>query len=315
MTRTLFVLTTVLASFAAFALGRTTASTGLIDRAKPPRRVAAKFAGGAIGIDDIRASVTGLADPSQRRAAAEQAVRTRLLALDAEAAGLQHSPEFLRRYSDELARLQLQKAFEEPFQKQLPTPDEVRKFFDENKDRLGRPERVRVAHLALLAPRSDAAARAKKSEEARKALAVVRRTAGDEYAFGRLALTLSDDPRSRPAAGELPFTSREELSARLGPPVAEAVFAARPGQVLDGVIETEEGFQLVKVLAREEGREASFDELREGIRARLAAERHGRALKAFLDARWAQAKVEIDEKALEAASKEAKPGKPEQPAR
>jgi parvulin-like peptidyl-prolyl isomerase len=256
--------------------------------------------------------VTGLSDPAQRRAAAEQAVRTRLLALDAEASGLHRSPEFLRRYADELARLQLQKAFEEPFQKQLPTPEEVRKFFDENQDRLGRPERVRVAHLALLAPRSDAAARGRKAEEARKALALLLRSARDEYAFGRLALTLSDDLRSRPAAGELPFSTREELSARLGPTVAEAAFAARPGQILDRVIETDEGFQLVKVLAREEGREASFDELREGIRARLTAERHERALKAFLDARWAQAKVEIDEKALEAASKEAKQGKPEQ---
>lgn len=315
MNRLAIVVISSAAIFAAFSLGRTTSPTDLISRANPAGAITVSFAGGALGVEDVRASVAGLAEASQRRAAVEQAVRTRLLALDGEAADLHLGPEFLRRYADELARLQLQKAFEEPFQKQLPTPDEVRKFFDENKDRLGRPERVRVAHLALLAPRADPAARAKKSEEARKALAVVRRTAGDEYAFGRLALTLSDDPRSRPAAGELPFTTREELSARLGPPVAEAVFAARPGQVLDGVIETEEGFQLVKVLAREEGREASFDELREGIRARLAAERHERALKAFLDARWAQAKVEIDEKALEAASKEAKPGKPEQPAR
>ncbi|WP_242393560.1 peptidylprolyl isomerase [Anaeromyxobacter oryzisoli] len=242
--------------------------------------------------------MAGIADPAQRRAAVEQMVRTRLLALDAEEARLHRSPEFLRRYADELARLQLEKAFEEPFKKQLPTADEVRKFFDENKARLGRPERVRVAHLALLAPAGDLAARESKRAEAHKVLPVVLRDAKDEYAFGRLALTLSDDLRSRPAAGELPFATREELAARLGHAVAEAAFAAKPGQVVDRVIETEHGFQLLKVLAHEEGQEARFEDLREGIRARLTAERHEKALKEFLDARWARADVKIDDEAL-----------------
>jgi hypothetical protein len=54
----------------------------------------------------------------------------------------------------------------------------------------------------------------------------------------------------------------------------------------------------VKVLAREEGREASFDELREAIKARLSAERRERAYDEFTKARWARGGVEIDDQAL-----------------
>lgn len=282
----------------AFALGRWTASPRLLDASAGPP-VVAVFSGGSLGADDVRPSLAGMgSDPQARRAAVEQMVRARLLAGEAEAAGLHRTPEFLSRYAEELARVYVAKAFEEPFQKRLPTNDEVRKFFDENEARLGRPERVRLAHVSLLAPKGDAAARAQKRVAAEQVLAEVRRTAKDEYAFGRVALMRSEDPRSRPAAGELPFLTRDEVARRLGPEVVEAAFGLQAGRVAERVVETERGFEVVKLLAREEGREASFEELGEGIKARLAADRRDKAFKEFMDAVWAKADPKIDEQAL-----------------
>ncbi len=294
---------------AAFAVGRLSAPDGLLSRSKPSKPRIATFSGGALGADDVHGAVNGMADPKQRRAAVEQLVRARLLAQEAESDDMEKSPEFLRRYSEELARVYLEKAFEEPFKKKLPTEAEVRSFFDENQAKLGRPERVRLAHLALFAPRSDEEARTRKRAEAQKLLAEIRRTSKDEYAFGRLALTRSEDPRSRPAAGELPFATRQEIEARLGQEAADVAFTAPPGRVADHVIETEQGFQIVKVIAREAGREASYDELRDAIKARLTAERREKAFKEFMDALWSKANVKIDEAALkQLAADEAKTG-------
>ncbi len=294
---------------AAFALGRWTAPARLLD-ASPGSAAVATFSGGSLGADDVRPLLAGMgSDPKARRAAVEQMVRARLLAREAEAAGMHRTPEFLGRYAEELARVYLEKAFEEPFQKRLPTSGEVRRFFDENKARLGRPERVRLAHVALLAPKGDAAARAQKRAMAEQVLAEVRKVAKDEYAFGRLALTRSEDPRSRPAAGELPFLTRDEAAQRLGPEVVEVAFALQPGRVAERVVETQRGFEVVKVLAREEGREASYEEMREGIKARLAADRRDRAFKEFMDALWAKADVHIDEQALARVEAKEKQGK------
>ncbi len=292
----------------AFALGRATVSTGLLGRSKATNPVIATFSGGALGADDVRAALGGMTDPNQRRAAVEQLARARILSQEAESAGMEMAPDFLRRYSEELARVYLEKEFEEPFKKQLPTGPEIRKFFDENQAKLGRPERVRLAHLALLAPRSDEEARARKGAEAQKLLREIRRTSKDAYAFGRLALTRSEDPRSRPAAGELPFATREEIEARLGREAAEVAFSAPPGRIAERVIETDQGFQIVKVIAREAGREASYDELRDAIKTRLTAERREKAFKEFMDGLWKRSDVKIDEAALkQLATDEAKP--------
>src|SRR6266540_723678 len=282
----------------AFVLGRASVSARLLSRAASGTPRIASFSGGALGVDDVRGPLGGVADPAHRHAAVEQLVRVRLLAQAAEEQDLHLTPDFLRRYSEDLARVYLEKAFEEPFQKKLPTEPELKKFFEENQAKLARPERVRIAHLALLAPRSDAEARARKAADAQKLLQEARRTAKDDYAFGRLALTRSEDPRSRPAAGELPFATREELATRLGPEAAEVAFEATPGRIVERVVETEQGFHLVKVIAREAGHEASWDELRDPIKARLTADRREQALKEFMDALWARWDVKIDDAVL-----------------
>lgn len=306
-TRIAVVIGALVGALLGFLLGRGGAPVALLSVAHADGARVAAYSGGVFVVDDVRDAIAGLSDARQRRAAVEQLVRARLLAQRAEGAKRHLTPDFLRRYSEELARLEIEKSFEEPFQKQLPTEDELRKFFDENKDRLGRPERVRLAHVALFAPASDADARARKRKQAEQGLASVRH-AKDAYAFGRLAITVSDDPRSRAAAGELPFLTRDEVVSRLSAEVAEIAFTAAPGTIVDRVIETEAGFQLVKVIAREEGREARYDELHDAIEARLTAERREKAFKAFMDGVWASGDVKIDEAALEQVGRESTQG-------
>lgn len=293
---------------ASFLLGRLTAPHGLIDEISRRGDKVASFSGGSIGIDDALEVVPEGATKDQAKGAVEAMIRMRVLAARAEEAKLHLTPQFLSRYAEELAGLYVIERFEKPFQKQLPTDDDVKKFFAENRARLGRVERVRLAHIALAAPKGDAAARAKKRAEALQLLAELRRTRTDEYAFGRSAMTRSDDPATRGTSGELPFMAREEVAQRLGPEVAAAAFEAKTAGVIDAPLETEQGFQLVKVLGREEGREAALEDVRDAIRSRLAADRHEKAIKAFMDGVWADAGIKFDEKALDRLVEEAKKG-------
>lgn len=280
-----------------FLAGRASAPDGILRRLDAPKAPVISFDGGALAAEEI-----GQGGGPPTKAAAEAAGKAAFLALEAERAGLHRAPEFVRRYREELAKLYLEKEFEAPFQKKLPTEAEVRKFFDDHAAQLGRPERVRLVHVAFLAPASDAALRASKRAEAEKALAEARRRAKDEYAFGRIAIQRSEDARSRVAAGELPFMTREEVASRLGPEVVDAAFATQPGRVVERPIETDKGFQLVKVVAHEAGRTASYDEIRDAIRTRLVAERRAQEFRAFMDALWKKADPKYDERALAAAT-------------
>lgn len=283
---------------ASFLLGRFTAPDDLIDEIPHRGEKIASFSGGSIGIDEAREVVPEGASTDHAKAAIEALVRTRVLAGRAEDADLHLSPSFLARYSEELAGLYVAEQFEKPFEKQVPTDDEVKKFYEENEKRLGRAERVRLSHILLQAPKGDVAARTKKRAEALRILAELRRNRGDEYAFGRVAMTRSEDQATRSVGGELPFLAREEVAGRLGAEVVAGAFAATQGSLLEAPIETEQGFEIVKVLGHEAGHDASYAELRDAIKSRLTAERHEKALKEFMDSVWASASVKIDEKVL-----------------
>ena len=300
-------------ALAAFLLGHATAPDDLVDEFPRRGEKVASFSGGSIGADDARDVIPEGGSKDHARAAVEALVRTRVLAARAEDAGLHLQPAFLQRYAEEMAGLYVSERFEKPFEKKAPTDDEVKAFFEENRARLGRPERVRLAHVALDAPKGDPAARARRRSEALAVVAELRRTRGDEYAFGRMAMSRSDDALSRPVGGELPFLTREEVALRLGPEVSETAFAATAGTVIEVPIETERGLQIVKVIAHEQGREASWDELRDSIRARLTQERHDEAFKKFLAGLWDDAGVKIDEKSLERLVEESKRKKGSKP--
>lgn len=285
--------------FGAFLLGRYTAPEGLTPKLAVRGDRIASFAGGTLGADDAREVIPAGSTKEHAKAAVEALVRTRVLAARAEDARLHLSPAFIHRYAEELAGLYVAEQFERPFEKQLPTDGEVKRLFEENKARLGRPERVRLAHLALDAPKGDQAARAKRRAEALSLLAELRRSRAEEYAFSRLAMSRSEDAASRAMGGELPFLTREETAQRLGPEAAAAVFEAAPSGLLEAPVETERGFQLVKVLAREAGRGAEFAELRDTIRNRMTQERHDAALRKFLDSAWSAASVKLDEQVLD----------------
>lgn len=304
---------TAAVAIAAFLLGRFTAPDGLVDELPRRGEKVAAFSGGSIGADDAREVIPDGGSKEHARAAVEALVRTRVLAARAEDAGLHLEPAFLQRYAEELAGRYVSERFEKPFEKKAPTDDEVKAFFEANKARLGRPERVRLAHVALDAPKADAAARAKRRGEALALAAELRRSRGDEYAFGRMAMSRSDDALSRGVGGELPFLTREEVALRLGSEVAEAAFAATAGAVIEAPIETERGFQIVKVVSREQGREASWDELRDSIRARLTQERHDEAFRKFLAGVWEDAGVKIDDEALARLVEESKGKKGSKP--
>lgn len=291
----------------AFALGRSSVAPGLLAREARPGPAIATFRGCGLPVAAVTATLEKqprafqdqLRTTAAKKVVVEEMVRFELLALAGERKGYQNDPEFVRRYKEELGRRFVEKEVDEPQRKTPPADAEVRAFYDEHKASLGRPERVRIAVVqCAVAPGGEAAPKRARAE---MALARLRGEGRDSTAFARVAQQESEDAQSRLSNGELPFLSGEELAARLGKEVADAAFAIpATGQLAPRVIESARGFHVVKLLGREEGYQPAFEEMKEAIRARLAAERRGVAYDAFLKRIWSEAAVKLDEKAIEA---------------
>jgi peptidyl-prolyl cis-trans isomerase C len=229
-------------------------------------------------------------------------IRTELLAQAARARGLEDDFSVRRRLDEVLAEAFLQKDLEPRRATVDVTDAELRARFEQDKAGFSRPERVRIAHLFLSAPEEPAAQRVRRKAEA-EALLVEAREAlrKDFHGFAPLVRAKSEDPESRPNGGELTPLTREELSTRLGPELAEAVFAAKtPNQLLDRVIATRAGFHVVRLLEHEPAGVASFEQVQDMLRARVRQEKQARMYEELLGSLKTVTPVEVNTQALTA---------------
>ena len=122
------------------------------------------------------------------------------------------------------------------------------------------PEQVRARHILLRidpgASSETVAERQKQAEELRARLA-----AGEDFA--KLASSVSEDPGSKEAGGDLGFFKRGQMVK----PFEDAAFGLQPGE-LSPVFRTDFGFHVLRVEERKPAQLRTFDE----VKAELAKE-------------------------------------------
>jgi peptidyl-prolyl cis-trans isomerase C len=162
------------------------------------------------------------------------------------------------------------------------TEEEKKKFFEDNAARMTRPLQFRAAHILIGVGENPTPE--KKAEAQKKATAIHGMLeAGQDFAD--LARRNSDDPGSKDNGGELPWMSQGQTV----PPFEAAALALSPGQ-LSGVVETQFGFHIIRLLEKREAGAMSYEE---------AAGR----IDEFLKRRGLQQKIEAELEKLKAAAK------------
>lgn len=140
--------------------------------------------------------------------------------------------------------------------------EELRGYYDQNPQEFAREEQVRARHVLLRTGGERTA------EEAQAEMEAIRRRIEGGEDFADIAREVSEDPGSGAQGGDLGFFGR----GRMTPEFEEAAFAAETGELV-GPIETPFGIHLIEVTERREGGSVPFEEARENVRSRLAAER------------------------------------------
>jgi peptidyl-prolyl cis-trans isomerase C len=156
-----------------------------------------------------------------------------------------------------------------------PDPDEAacRQYFERNRDRLRRPDRLRLRHILLAAAPADAGARAQARELGEELIGQLRRT---PERFTELAQRHSACP-SRDTGGELGWIERGDTT----PEFERQVFLLKPG--LAGLtVESRWGHHVVVVDAVERGEPLDFAEAAPRIAAYLEAQAKQHAIHQYL---------------------------------
>ncbi|MDG4596942.1 MAG: peptidylprolyl isomerase [Candidatus Contendobacter sp.] len=187
-------------------------------------------------------------------------VGKRMLA-EAERLGLEQTPTVQARLAAERRRI-LAEALGKHLQQQVTPADFAalaREHYVAHPDQFLIPAQFKVAHILKRA--SCDCERAAKQRQIEQVQA--RLQAGEDFAA--LAKTESDDTASAAQGGDLgQWLKRDELVT----PFADAMVKLEPGQ-LSGVVETQFGFHVIKLLERQPARQQSFEEVQPSIEQRL----------------------------------------------
>lgn len=139
--------------------------------------------------------------------------------------------------------------------------DEVKKAFESNKEKLGKPESVHLRHILT-----------KTEAEAREIAAKVKGGAD----FQNLAREKSLAASGKAVGGDYGFVSR----GMLPPEIDEVAFSMKAGEIK--VVPGPRGQHLLQVVEKRAAQKASFDEVKDDLREMLLAEKLKDAAQPFI---------------------------------
>lgn len=149
----------------------------------------------------------------------------------------------------------------------------LRQYYEANRARLHRPDRVRVRHVLLAAAPADLKARQRAQEHGEELISAL---CAEPDRFIEFAMRHSACP-SREQGGELGWIERGDTV----PEFDRQLFMLKPG--LAGLtVETRYGHHVVEVLERAEGEPLSFDDARDRIAAYLETQTRQNAVHQYL---------------------------------
>ncbi len=219
----------------------------------------------------------------------DQMVRFELLAKEAAKRGLQNEPAVVEAVKQVMVRELLRKELDE--QKPVVPPEKVNEYYEKHHGDYVKPAMVRLSHIFL------------KTEHKAKAEELLKAATGlaqhDYAGFAKLARENSEDPRTQPLDGDMRFLSEDELTKQYGSELFQAqAELVQVGQVLPKLVETKDGYHIVKLQGRQVALNLTLEQVRPSIEASLQNEQRQQRYKDFVDDLKKQANVKVDDAAL-----------------
>ncbi len=140
--------------------------------------------------------------------------------------------------------------------------EDVRKYYDGHLNEFGTPEERRAAHILIAVKAS--ASQAEQDKAKARAEQVLQQVRKDPAKFADLARKYSQDPGSASKGGDLGYFGRGMMVKSFD----AAAFSLKAGEI-SGLVKSDFGYHIIKLLAIKPSKVLSFDEARQAIANKL----------------------------------------------
>lgn len=215
-------------------------------------------------IGDLPPQVQMMAQGPAKRMVADELVKVKLLAQEAEKRGLEKSPKFQRQM--QLMKEQLLASEVANSEQQSVDDAAIKKYYDEHPAEF---EQVKARHILIrsgVPASTQPGAKPVTDEEAKAKIEAVRKRIVDgKEDFAKVAKEVSDDKHSGEEGGELGTFGH----GMMVPQFEQAAFALKPGEISQPV-KTQFGYHLIEV---EEKTKQPFDQVKDELKQKLGPEK------------------------------------------
>lgn len=215
------------------------------------------------------------ASPERRKEFLDNMVRFELLSLEAKKRGLDKEDEVVRVKQQMMVQQMMKELFDDGGVKLSDIPDsEITAYYEQNKAEFNKPEQRRASHILF-----------KDKAKAQAVLAKLKAAPNDMELFRKLAEQNTQDAETKERFGDLRFFTKEATAGEVGPPAAvrSAVFAlAKNGDLVPDVVQTEQGFHVVKLTGERAALARSLEDARRLIQNRLWRKKREDAIEKFV---------------------------------
>jgi peptidyl-prolyl cis-trans isomerase C len=222
--------------------------------------------------------------PERRRDFLENMVRFELLAKEAEKRGFTHNEEVERVRRQVMVQQMMTDLFDKGGLKLTDiSDDDVRQYYEQHPSEFNKPAQVRASHILF-----------KDRSAAEHCLKELQQKPGDMELFRKLARERSQDATTKNDAGDLRFFSvsagdagqdaADETSEPLRPAaVRKLAFAlTNVGDLAPEVVQSEQGFHVIKLTGKRDPLKRSLDDARRMIQNKLWRQKREQAIDQFV---------------------------------
>jgi peptidyl-prolyl cis-trans isomerase C len=164
------------------------------------------------------------------------------------------------------------------------TPQDAKKYYDENPEKFRQPERVRAQHILMKVEKGDS--EDKKTEARKKLKALQKRILAGED-FSNLAKEHSQGP-SNVRGGDLGYFTKGKMVK----PFEEVAFKLAPNEVSD-IVETQFGYHLIKVLDHQPETSSAYETIEKKLMSFMFNEQLKKKLEPYVLALREKAKIQV----------------------
>jgi peptidyl-prolyl cis-trans isomerase C len=244
----------------------------------------------------------------QRKEYVDNVARVELLAAEARRRGLQNEPEVVDAAKKMMVQKLIQKEFDE---KKSTVPDaEIAEYYEKHKGDYVKPETTRLSDIFIAAPKGDPQ-RAKKKQQAEEVLTKAKANKPtDAAAFIALVRQYSEDAKTKPVDGDMRFLTEADLTSQFSPQVASVGASLKQLGELSPVVETDQGFYILRFQGRQSAINHGLDQVKTQIDSRIKFDKRQQNFNKFVETLKVNAKYKLDEAALAKVEVDATPPAP-----